>query len=573
MIFDADRDGFAAAGPIDADIAIIGAGAAGITLALALRDCGLRIILIDSGGVASDRTAQGLCAGSVADPDCHPPIERYRRRCFGGSTAIWGGRLVPFDPIDMAPRPWLGLPGWPLTWGELAEYYPAAVGLCEGGTFAFDARVARPGGMTPMFAGFTDADVSTDRIERFSRPTDFGRTYRRQLAAAATVTVILHATATQIDLTTNACAVRQITAISRAGVSFVIAARAFILAAGGIEVPRLMLASNGVCAGGVGNSKDQVGRCYMTHLAGTAGFFSPAPNRKPFHGYDRAPGGIYLRRRLSIQPTAQARVGSGNAIARLHHPPPADPVHGSGVLSALTLGRRLIMPEYGARLSGKGDARIGGHLTNIARAPVSTAAFLVALLAGRTLARRKTPSLILTAPNHQFTLDLHAEQQPNDLSRIRLTHTRDPSGLLGAHIDWRVTDADRRTVSQTIRLMGRALSAGGHGSLVYATESIADEIIGQGAYGGHHLGTARMSSDPAHGVVDKDCRVHGLENLFVAGGAVFATSSQANPTLTIVALTLRLADHLKKNLSSGPTALAAGGYALHQSPVPAHAHR
>jgi choline dehydrogenase-like flavoprotein len=140
---------------------------------------------------------------------------------------------------------------------------------------------------------------------------------------------------------------------------------------------------------------------------------------------------------------------------------------------------------------------------------------------------------------------VHSEQLPNPASRITLSTETDCFGVPQPRIDWRYLPADIRSVQVTLAIFAQALAVGAHGELTFNPDHVEAEILRDGAYGGHHLGTTRMSPSPRTGVVDSDCRVHGVTNLFVASGAVFTTSGQANPTLTIIALALRLADHLR----------------------------
>jgi hypothetical protein len=248
---------------------------------------------------------------------------------------------------------------------------------------------------------------------------------------------------------------------------------------------------------------------------------------------------------MSVQPSAQQAHGIGNVIARLHHPPPADPLHRSGILSAFFLGRRLLPYEFTRRLEGTAvETPIWPHLKNIAADPWATSRFAAHSLRYRYLARRKYPSVTVVPADGIFTLDVHAEQLPNWHSRITLATAQDRFGVPRLRVDWRYQPADIRSVVVTLGLLRDALSAGCHGVLAFDAAAVESVLRHEGAYGGHHLGTARMSDSPHTGVVDANCRVHSVENLYVAGGAVFATSGQANPTLTILSLALRLADHL-----------------------------
>ena len=531
---------------LQADICVVGAGPAGIAIALALADAGAHVLLLESGGRRPDAESQSLCRGEIADPARHCAPDAYRRRCLGGSSMIWGGRCVPFDPVDFAPRPWLDLPsGWPIAHGELVPYWKRSHQLAELGRYEYSACTATGGGMRPMFAGFADAVVSTDRIERFSRPTDFGRAYANRLGRSRSIDALINATCTEIVMQAGGDAVRHLACRTRAGTSFHACARAYVLAVGGLEIPRLLLASRGIMRCGVGNAHGQVGLHYMSHLGGTVGVFTPAPGCRPFHGYERTEDGIYCRRRLSIEPWAQRGWRIANVIARLHHPKLADPSHHTGAFSALYLARGLLPSEYATHLGGEGvQAAPLGHLLNVARDPFGTARFAWQMLSRRLLAARRYPSLTVPPRSGRFTLEVHAEQLPNPASRVTLSRELDRHGVPQMRVDWRYLPSDIRSVRVALFLFAQALATGAHGTLAFDAEQVEADILRDGAYGGHHLGTARMSAMPRNGVVDANCRVHGVANLFVAGGAVFSTSGQANPTLTILALALRLADHL-----------------------------
>jgi choline dehydrogenase-like flavoprotein len=186
------------------------------------------------------------------------------------------------------------------------------------------------------------------------------------------------------------------------------------------------------------------------------------------------------------------------------------------------------------------------HLRNVLIDAPATAVFLMHWLRHRTLAARKFPSVIVYPRRPRYSLDFHAEQEPNPASRVRLSDARDELGMRRLHVDWRYTERDVHTVKASLAALAQAMRDSGVGSFDYAPEEVEHEMTRYGAYGGHHIGTARMGTDPADSVVDADCRLHELDNLYVSGAAVFPTSSQANPTLTIVAMALRLGDHLKR---------------------------
>jgi GMC oxidoreductase len=306
---------------------------------------------------------------------------------------------------------------------------------------------------------------------------------------------------------------------------------------------------------GIGNAYGLVGRYYMCHIAGTIGDVKfTVPHENVWHGYERAWDGVYCRRRLALKAEAQRREQIGNVIFRLHHPRLADPAHETGILSLIYLAKPFISYEYAKRLHGDETHGLGvyfKHMMNVARSPFTTAKFLANWAWVRTLAARKFPSLIVTPKSGTYSLDVHAEQMPNPESRVTLAQSRDALDMPRLNIDWRYTPLDIHTVSESLRLLQNEFAAWGGGRMTYKPEEVEHCMLREGAYGGHHIGTVRMAKAPEAGVVDTDCRVYGTANLYAAGSSVFPTSSQANPTLTAVALSLRLADHLKRRLQPG----------------------
>ncbi len=585
---------------LSTDLCVVGAGPAGITLALTLAERGWQVLLLESGQRPLDSQAQALYAGEVdggsLGVQAHSPPERFRMRGLGGSSIRWGGRCMPMDPIDFEPRPWVAWSGWPIGPQDLAPYWAPAGDWAEAGSAfgavgakggitamgatgetsgwaaheeaagldAYDARRALPGA-PPLIAGFDSTRVHTHGLERFSCPTDFGRRYRRRLAQAPTLQVLQGATCTGLGLSADGRRVQSLRVCLSTSLGKVkgggdspgqrrieVRARQVVLAAGGLETVRLLLDSDEARPGGVGNAHGLVGRFYMCHLAANLGELQLAggPERVR-HGYEMSPEGVYCRRRLAIAPETQREHRLLNAVARLHLPPIADPHHGSGALSALYLARPFISYEYARRLGdevalqpGARALRWGGHVANVVADAPATAAFLGHWLLRRTLATRKFPSVILPNRRNRFSLEMQAEQVPHPDSRVTLTSTRDALGQRRLKVAWRHQAQDVASVAHSLTIMAAELEHQGVGTLRWSADRLPANLLRYGAYGGHHLGTARMGRDPRSSVVDPQCRVHGVDNLHIASSAVFPTSGQANPTLTILALALRLADHL-----------------------------
>src|SRR5579883_68210 len=250
---------------IDCGLCIVGAGAAGITLAHRLRDSGIDLCLLESGGLALDWKTQSLGQGTNLG-QAYSDLESCQLRYFGGNTNAWGGWMRPLDDIDFEYRPWVEHSGWPFSPSELAPYYDAAHRLCEVTDTDYDVRAAveKLGSRDAQLIPFEDAKLETV-LYRFSPPTRFGQTYRDAVRSAGNIRCLTHATALAIKTSPDASRAERLTVGCLSGARFEVAAKLFVLAAGAIENARLLLLSNDVAANGLGNSHDLVGRYFMDH--------------------------------------------------------------------------------------------------------------------------------------------------------------------------------------------------------------------------------------------------------------------------------------------------------------------
>jgi choline dehydrogenase-like flavoprotein len=308
-----------------------------------------------------------------------------------------------------------------------------------------------------------------------------------------------------------------------------------------------MLASDDVHPAGVGNGHDLVGRFYQSHLSASAGIARFDPARTALaQDYARDRDGVYVRRRLWIPEAAQRRHRLLNTTFRTYIADPSDPAHGDGVLSAMYLAKSLVLYEYARRFGNAEPSaeQLVRHARNILASPVRLAAFAARWARYRTFSDRKLPSVVLDSPSRSYPIEFHAEQAPNPDSRVGLSAERDEMGMPRLSVDWRLTQTDVDSLLGSYRLLREAMAARAVGRLEIDEDELVDVARRRSVVGGHHIGTTRMAADPRHGVVDAHCRVHGIDNLFIAGSSVFPTSGQANPTLTVVALALRLAERL-----------------------------
>lgn len=536
---------------LSADLCIIGGGPVGLTLAHALIGAGLKILLVESGGAARDRQVDALSGGETSG-DRYAPLTLYRRRMLGGASTIWGGRLVPYDPLDFTARPHVPDSGWPFAATELAPWYALATDLADAGPADFDAETALPDA-APLIEGFRSDVLLTRGMERFSLPTDFWKKLGPALKRAKGIDILTHATCTHLAVAGNTIGTALFQTLG--GGRFRIRAARYVLAAGGIETYRLLAASNDVQTCGIGNTHDVLGRYFMSHVEGTLASLRLFDPQRPIHwGFDRLPGGIYARRRLSLAAGIQRRHRLLNTVLRLHHAPATDPAHGHAVLSTMFLAKSFVLPEYRRKITmverdaatmASGVGFWLKHARNIATDAPGLAGFLGQWIWRRHLSRRRIPHVVLPGKTGLYPLDFNAEQVPHRDSRLCLAGTRDHLGVPFARVDWRMTEADVRSIALTHRLMAAELEAAGIGTIDLGRDPEARIRAQAVPIGGHHIGAARMSADPRKGVVDAGLRVHGVPNLHVVSTAVLPTSSHANPTLTVLALALRLAHGLR----------------------------
>ncbi len=538
---------------LECDLCIVGGGPAGIAIAHALRGTGLRIILLESGGTAETPAALDLNRGHAAPTGSHEPLEENRRRMWGGATSAWGGRCIPFDEIDFSARPWVPHSGWPFGKAELDPYYAQAMQLCDAGPAQFRTEEAFPNAQGEMITGFDSAQVVTDRLERWSPPVHFGKHYAEDLRRAENIRVLLHANCLGVRLDATGQRVIRLDAASEPGRLFTVLPQHCILATGALESTRLLLASNDVQPNGIGG--EALGRYYMSHFFGA---IAVARLRNPAHGFiygfERDAEGVYCRRRFWITPEAQHAEQMLNSIAFFFRPSLGASQHHSGLFSATYLAKfalgalRRHGPARTVALARENRAELLAHLrTAVTDAPAAVPE-LLGIIRQRFLARRRLPFILPPPDANQFHLFYQTEQAPNRDSLVRLHTERDLFGMPRLEVAIRFTELDLHTIRATHRLIASRFAESGTGTLQYDEAALAawiEERRTQFNSSAHQLGTTRMGLDPRTSVVNADCRVHGVENLFVAGASVFPTGGHANPTLTVLALALRLAAHLR----------------------------
>lgn len=534
MLIDLETPGELASERLVADLCIVGAGAAGITLARRLASPSRRILLLEAGGSDYEPAIAALGAGeSVGFP--YYDLEDSRLRFFGGTTAVWGGRCAELDALDFERREWVPHSGWPFEKDALAEYYRAARAIVQVPPGVLDARLWRAAGLAPsalegdlLEAAFWQFDDRWDR---------FGLAAHAPLAAHPNVTVLLHATVTRLALAENGASVASADVRSPGGRRATVRANAFVLAAGGLDNPRLLLASRDRAPNGIGNDFDLVGRFFMEHPHARGGRIvlrRPWAALRAFKQSHFIDGGRYA---ATLRPTDKAQ-------------------RELGILNGSFTPKVRLHPGRRENLAKKVYDHVHRRVNPTRRGRVL---WRVTKDGARWVQSRTDPLLPwlrLGLGTAGVVLSVRAEQAPNPSSRVFLGDARDALGMPKLTLDWRFDPLDKRTLRLVAANLDAELRRSGEGYVVperWLQDDAApwetDPLIGNHPIGGfHHMGTTRMASDRRAGVVDANCRVHGVENLFVAGSSVFATSGWANPTLTILALALRLGDHLESRV-------------------------
>jgi choline dehydrogenase-like flavoprotein len=480
---------------VTADVCIIGGGAAGICIAQEMDGSTQSVLLIESGDLVEDEATQALYEGTMSGLDTWE-LHKMRMRVFGGSTEHWGGWCRPLRPEDFEQRAWMDQSGWPISFADLEPYYERAQAVLELGPFQYDAGVVAAHEGLPLLFPQGGA-VQTDLFQ-FSSPTRLGTVYRSQLARSSNVRVLLRANLVEIRLGDSG-QVSHLICQTLDGNELIVEASRFVLATGGIENARLLLASNTQESAGVANGTDQVGRWFMEHPHYGSSVAVVSPMRLDLDFYTNHDASV---------PRPD---GSG-----------VDPAHIGGVFALSAAIRDAEgLPDWTMTIKEADLSQ--SELAPLGPTPVG--------------ALSRCPD----EPTF-YRLFARVEQTPLADSRVTLSSERDALGMPRVDLNWKISEADDRAMRRSFEIFGAELARHCLGRAWVPTQG--ERFKWRAGPGGHHMGTTRMGTDPATSVVDADSRCHEVANLYMAGSSVFTTGGSANPTLTVVALALRLADHL-----------------------------
>ena len=503
------------------DLCIIGSGAAGLALVSELLDTRLNIIVLESGGYECETKTQQLYDVEISGLPL-PGATEGRFRVFGGSTTQWGGQALPLMPIDFEKRAWIPYSGWPMTYHELSPYYTRACQFLLVDHMNFDTDLfAYLKTKPPTF----NASYILYHFSKWSPTPNVRENYVAKIKTSKHCTLLLHANATRITLNENHHDVQQIEARSLEGQSVIVKAKYFVICAGGIESARLLLANHHQNPNGLGNDHGCVGRYFQDHPSAAIGWIKTKHPKKIQQWFN-----VFHKRGLkySVRTTA--------------HPKWQDEKQTLNMSSGITFVDDNITLDHLKNIYRDFRKRnINRHMIKMALQvmmhphDILSPAFHYAFY-GRSYAK-----------GAKLRVGLTSEQEPNSESRITLSHRQDALGMPLANVCWKLTELTRYSMQQFALNLRHQFESQGLGTIEFEPwlfdqedkmEYITDQL--------HHIGSTRMHDSPRYGVVDKHCRVHDIHNLFIGSSSVFPTGGHSNPTLTIIALCIRLADHLKQ---------------------------
>jgi choline dehydrogenase-like flavoprotein len=494
---------------IQGDICIVGAGAAGIAMALDWKDSPYKVILLEGGGFEYEPKIQELYKGETTGQKYYP-LMSARLHYFGGTTGHWAGMCSPFDPIDFIDRDWVPESGWPISREDLDPFYAKANETLAVGPYQYDFEYWKE--EIPNLNPFPfDQKIFWNKMWQYSQAR-YSELYRDTIIEAKNIHLYTYANVVDITLNESLTAVSELTTRNHEGKSCRVRASRFILACGTIQNTRLLLASNSQLPNGIGNGYDHVGRYFMEHLEIACGEMWLA---RPFATdlYSWRYGETITSAEIAFTPEVQRE-------KRI--------LNGTISMMPLSVGKHMIprmqtWQEDDPRESAENTFANWGE--------------------ARDKSEEETGAI-----ERAFMLNTRIEQAPNPNSRITIGREKDELDLPRANLHWELTPLDKRSIRTMFRLLGREVGRTGLGRLrlhEFLRDENDDTFPDTTNAGWHHMGTTRMHNDPKKGVVNSDCRVHGIGNLYVAGAACFSTAGAPNPTLTLTALSLRLSDHLK----------------------------
>lgn len=479
-------------------IIVIGSGIAGSEVATYLSRHGGEVVLLESGRKEFEPSIQALndvIFLGKRHRDLNPDAlyQRYlppelrgvsRVRQFGGTSTVWTGKWKYFQSSDFEEKPWIPNSGWPLSYDDLLEYYRSTAKDYGFGDLEAEAMRSEIGELQAKIAvqGLKMSSFYWEQIPTRT-PLRFGEYMER----SENLQVVLGATATELKLDDSCQRVSAVVCRSLEGRELTVEGQMIVLATGAFESARLLLASNRQLPNGIGNQHDLVGRFYTDHPKHHTGTLKPGYLlRKYAHEVQHSP-----------KPRFSICFGLDNKTQQeyqlLEHSIYLKPIYEKprDRLWRILRGSQLCQDGKGAVCS--------------------------------------------------YRVLFVSEQVPHKKSRVKIGKEHDALGQRKLEVDWCFTEQDQRSMAKSLELLTQRFAEAGLGTFDFGEDPPHLDTMTDAA---HQMGTTRMANTPKEGVVDKNCRVFGTENLYVASSAVFPTGPTYSPTYTILALARRLGQHL-----------------------------
>jgi choline dehydrogenase-like flavoprotein len=485
---------------VEADLCIVGAGAVGIAMALEFDGSNKKVAVLESGGFELEPRTQSLYKGTHVGRPTYP-LDRNRLRFFGGTTNHWAGHCRPFDDFDFSVRDWIPHSGWPIQFNDVEPYIERTQQILELGKYDYDSLDEYASQL-----GYKTLPLDSSRLisvmKHQSPPTRFNTAYRKQMKDSENISVFLHSNV--LELLTNESA-SHITAADVAcidGPRYKVRAKKFVLATGGLENPRIMLLSNSTAPNGLGNSHGLVGRFYTDHIL--------------------------------IRPALDISLSRTDLDFRLYTD--LHEINGGLIFGIMTAADELTRKEKLTRfrfhlynLPPQYDAPVGGVFSGIDESP--------------------QVSPLSKEPGSHIQVHMAMEPIPNPDAFVRLSDKEiDLFGQRKLEVNWQVSDAELANAHRAVELCALEFARMGYGRAYSSLLENPHEWPSTFTSGKHHCGATRMSDSPYTGVVDSNCKVFDIDNLYITGSSIFPNIGHTNPTLNLIALSLRLVDHLKEEL-------------------------
>jgi choline dehydrogenase-like flavoprotein len=509
-----------------ADVCIIGAGAAGITIAVELSRLGLAVLLLEGGGFQFENSSQQIYESEIVGLP-HRGIHDGRFRVLGGTTSVWPGQIMELDDMDFRCRPWVPESGWPISKETLRRYYERALEIESlSQCLASDKDVRARLHVQPLSLG---GGLDTFFTRWCPRP-NFAKLFEKSLEKQSGLTAYVHANACEFVFSDSGEAITAVRCKTIEGREFQFAAKTFVLCLGGIETPRLLLQPLKNGGPPPWNRTDNVGRYFQDHICVSAARVVPA-NPEQFHlWFDTVYlDGLRYLPRLKLSARLQEQLG----------------LLAVGASFASQSARQATVRSFREVVHGLSNGEYKR----------STSQLCAAMRAPDILIRKAwryyRHNRAYNPDDLGINLSVICEQAPNPNSRLTLAKERDVLGLFKSTLDWRFGELELNTIGKFLEYTARQFEVGGIAKTQIELEGpqYLEGQISKGADFNHHMGATRMATSAQRGVVDENCKVFGVDNLFVCSSAVFPSSGLANPTHTIIALGIRLAEHISQGHS------------------------